>query len=156
MFEIPVQAAGRLWIMPRPRDLALDLARYRGAGATHIVSMLAPDEASSLGLHDEQALCAEAGLTFIHHSIDDFGLPEPDRFVALVQRLADLVQQGAGVSVHCRAGIGRSGMVCSGVLVALGHGTTQAMQDVSRARGVQVPDTHEQATFIATIGYNLK
>jgi protein-tyrosine phosphatase len=46
--------------------------------------------------------------------------------------------------VHCRAGIGRSGIAAAAVLVSLGHEPRDVFAMVSKARGVSVPDTDEQ------------
>lgn len=157
MFEIAQPAKGRLWMMPCPdgTQLAQDIAAYRNAGAGRIVSMLAVDEAAELGLALEDEVCAQAGLMFDQHPIADFGLPDGSPFYVLVMRIKDQIEDGEGVAVHCRAGIGRSGMVTSGVLIALGLTAADAIAQVSLARGVSVPDTIEQGRFVARFADNL-
>lgn len=58
------------------------------------------------------------------------------------------VENGRNVAVHCRAGIGRSGMVTAATLIALGYETSNAVEIVSASRGVSIPDTVEQGGFI--------
>ena len=111
--------------------------------------MLAADEAEALGLVDEGAACVAAELKFEKHPVTDFGLPEPDSFGALVGRINACLAAGEGVAVHCRAGIGRSGMVTSGVLVAQGLKSDAVMKKVAQARGISIPDTVEQGNFVA-------
>ena len=132
--------------------MAQDIAAYRAAGVDRVVSMLTKVEASELGLADEARLCVAAALEFEHHPIVDFGLPEVDAFDNLLRRIAHWLDAGQGVAVHCRAGIGRSGMVTAGVLIALGDTADQAMKKVSTARGVSIPDTVEQGSFINAFG----
>jgi len=55
-------------------------------------------------------------------------------------------EKNAGV--HCRQGIGRSGLVASGVLMSSGIKANEAMQIVSSARGISVPETPEQRRWI--------
>jgi protein-tyrosine phosphatase len=55
---------------------------------------------------------------------------------------------GAAVAVHCRAGIGRSGLVAAGLLVAQGRSPAEAFTAVSNARGVRVPDTPDQEAWL--------
>ena len=143
--------------MPCPNGayLARDMAAYQKAGVGRIVSMLATDEAETLGLAGEADACSNAGMLFDQHPIQDFGLPDLNQFQALVDDIKGWIQGGQGVAVHCRAGIGRSGMVASGVLVALGRSAEQAIKDVSHARGVSIPDTVEQGRFIAAFAHNL-
>jgi protein-tyrosine phosphatase len=142
---------GRLFIMPCPSgtELKRDVDAYRVRGVDTLLSMLAVDEAAQLGLSDEQAVCEDAGITFVSFPIIDFGLPDPDLFVALIQRIVDLLRAGDSVAVHCRAGIGRSGMVTAATLIALGYEVSKAVARVSASRGVSIPDTAEQGKFLA-------
>jgi protein-tyrosine phosphatase len=66
------------------------------------------------------------------------------------------LQGGQNVAVHCRAGIGRSGMVAACSLVALGLAAPLAQAEVSKARGVAIPDTVEQGVFISLFAQTLK
>lgn len=66
--------------------------------------------------------------------IVDFGVPEDrDAFVSLVRGLGDRLREGERLLVHCSAGFGRSGMVATCVLVALGMGADVAREAVARA-----------------------
>ena len=157
MFEIAQNSGGRLWIMPCPDGACLtnDVERYRAAGATCVVSMLAHGEAEMLGLAREGEICSQAGLEFQQHPIVDFGLPNAADFAALVASIKSALESGQGVAVHCRAGIGRSGMVTAGVLVAQGSSADQAMATVAHARGVSIPDTVEQGNFVHDFAHSL-
>ena len=141
---------------PNAARLKQDIARYRKAGADRVVSMLAKDEAASLGLADEGAACANVGIAFIHRPIADFGLPDVRQFEALVRQINTWLEAGQGICVHCRAGIGRSGMVCAGILVLQGLSATQAIEKVTHARGVSIPDTVEQGNFITAFESDTK
>jgi protein-tyrosine phosphatase len=52
------------------------------------------------------------------------------------------------VILHCRAGIGRSGLVAACLLVMKGVSPEEAVKKVSAARGVSVPETKEQRNWI--------
>ncbi|MGB3243436.1 MAG: protein-tyrosine phosphatase family protein [Sulfitobacter sp.] len=158
MFEIEQAASGSLWIMPCPEgmQLAQDVRNYRQRGADRIVSMLATEEAAQLGLAGEAEACADAGLAFEHHPIADFGVPDLRSFTALVNRIYRWLGAGQSVAVHCRAGIGRSGMVTAGVLVMQGLSAEDAMAKVADARGVSIPDTVEQGRFIALFAERIR
>jgi protein-tyrosine phosphatase len=87
----------------------------------------------------------ELGLAFLSFPIADRGVPSAaHEFHRFSARLADDVRAGRGVAVHCRAGIGRSGIAAAAVLVSLGHEPRDVFAMVSKARGVNVPDTNEQ------------
>src|SRR5262249_25284547 len=51
--------------------------------------------------------------------------------------------------IHCRAGIGRSGLVGAAVLLHCGFTVREAFAAISKARGVQVPDTAEQSEWLS-------
>ncbi|TXH69619.1 MAG: hypothetical protein E6Q83_09380 [Thiothrix sp.] len=50
--------------------------------------------------------------------------------------------------IHCRAGIGRTSLIAGAVLILLGLKPEAALKHLSQARGVQVPDTEEQAQWL--------
>jgi len=62
--------------------------------------------------------------------------------------IAAQLDAGKNVLVHCRQGIGRSGLIASGVLMNSGIKPDEAMQIVSSARGISVPETPEQRRWI--------
>lgn len=144
---IDTPAAGRLAIMPAP--VKADLARIRAAGVDCVVSLLTEGEAERLDLLDEAARCRRHGMDFVAYPIRDFAVPESLALAgALVGSIADQVSGGDTVAVHCRAGIGRSGMITSAVLVALGLAPEDAMAAVSAARGCHVPETDAQRDWV--------
>ena len=60
------------------------------------------------------------------------------------------------MAIHCKAGIGRSGMLATSILIADGMQPELAFKTVSEARQINVPDTKEQADFVFSIAENLK
>lgn len=150
-YRIPLDLPGLLWIMPRPKAewLADEIAAYHLMGMGKIISLLMPDEAVELGLADEAALCAAQGINFANYPMPDRGLAkEPATFDALALEVLSDLKAGLGVGIHCRAGIGRAGMLACSVLAHQGLAADDAIARVSSARGVAVPDTDAQAAFI--------
>jgi len=136
--------------MPKPSGEWLDddIGHYRAIGIDVIVSLLTEVEASELGLADEKSICDAHGIEFLQLPIPDRGLPELAEFGSLVETTFRHIEIGKTVGVHCRAGIGRSGMLICCVLKQAGLSADEAVSRVSGARGVQVPDTQEQLAFI--------
>ena len=154
LFPIPLDAPGRLAITARPRGndwLADEVAGWKRAGVTRVVSLLSPDEETDLGLVEEAAECTAAGLQFLRLPVPDRGIP-PNRaeFERVVSEVVAEVNRGGMVAVHCRQGIGRSALVVLAVLKACGIPTAEAIARVTAARGLPVPETPEQSAWITT------
>jgi protein-tyrosine phosphatase len=88
-------------------------------------------------------------MKFIAFPVVDRGVPnsESEMTAALEAVDADLAS-GKSVVVHCRQGIGRSGLVAACLLVRKGLDPKKAVDAVSAARGLPVPETAEQRTWI--------
>jgi protein-tyrosine phosphatase len=143
---------GRLAILGRPRAgdwLADEIADWKAAGLTDIVSLLEDHEIHELDLAREAELAGRAGLSFEQFSIPDRGVPASSEAAqTLWERLATKIRNGRSVGVHCRASIGRAGLIAVGVLLRLGVPESAAWQRASKARGRPVPDTDEQRLWV--------
>jgi len=69
--------------------------------------------------------------------------------------LYETIGRGVNTVVHCRAGIGRTGMVAVGVLLHAGLEPEAALEHVAKARGIAVPDTSEQRDWLFAHGYDI-
>jgi protein-tyrosine phosphatase len=143
---------GRLAIMPRPRAgdwLEDEIASWRSSGLNVIVSLLQPGEVAELELEQEEALCQQAGLSFIRFPLADRGVPESRVEVTnLIGSLVEHLRQGRGVGIHCRIGVGRSALIAACVLVALGRSLESAWSAIENARRLSVPDTPQQRAWV--------
>jgi protein-tyrosine phosphatase len=142
----------RLAIMPRPRSgewLADEIAGYQRLGVQTIVSLLESNEVRELELVDEECFCQAAQLQFLSFPIADRGVPSNRvEFAKFVESIALRLRSGHSVAIHCRAGIGRSGLLAACVLGTFGIAPDSAFAMLGRARGVAVPDTDAQADWV--------
>ncbi|RQP24762.1 protein-tyrosine phosphatase family protein [Piscinibacter terrae] len=145
-------APHRLALSPRPRGgewLVDEVARWHAAGVRCIVSLLEPHEVRELDLASEKALCVERGIAFRSFPIPDRGTPSSRRELsAFVDELHADMLQGTALAIHCRAGIGRTGLVAGCLLHRLGVPFDDIFHRLSRARGIAMPDTAEQADWV--------
>jgi protein-tyrosine phosphatase len=152
LFWIPGPWRGRLAIAARPRGgdwLDDEAGAWRRAGIDVIISLLEDDEAAELDLDDERPAAENQAISFVSFPIPDRGIPtSPEAAVSVIGGIAAQLNLGKSVVVHCRQGIGRSGLIASGVLISSGIEPNEAMQIVSSARGVSVPETPEQRRWI--------
>ncbi|MGH7142875.1 MAG: protein-tyrosine phosphatase family protein [Planctomycetota bacterium] len=143
---------GRLALSARPRGgdwLEDHLRGWRQAGVETVVSLLTEAEQRELELTGEARICATLDMSFRSFPIPDRGLPTSDREVlALIADLATLVSAGQSILLHCRMGIGRTGMIAAAVLVWRGFTADTALEAAAIARGLAIPDTLEQADWV--------
>jgi protein-tyrosine phosphatase len=83
-------------------------------------------------------------------------LPIPDRQVptsesevsATLDRIDADLSAGRNVVIHCRQGIGRTGLIAACLLMGKGQTPKGAVNALSAARGNQVPETDQQRRWI--------
>jgi protein-tyrosine phosphatase len=152
LFWISGPWRGKLAIAARPRGgdwLDDEATGWRRAGVDVVVSLLENDEAAQLDLIGECRAAEHNSMTFISFPIPDCGVPASFGDAAsLMTRISAQLDAGKNVAVHCRQGVGRSGMIAAGVLVTSGASPEEAMQTVSSARGAEVPETLEQRRWM--------
>jgi protein-tyrosine phosphatase len=143
---------GRLGIVPRPRGgdwLGDETAAWREAGIEMVVSLLEPEEEAQLVLEGEATAAATSGIDFRSFPIPDRGIPASrEAFAELASDIVNALDLGKNVAVHCRQGIGRSGMIVGGALMAAGKDLPTALKVIKESRGVEVPETEEQQRWL--------
>jgi protein-tyrosine phosphatase len=143
---------GKLALAARPRGgdwLEEEMASWRRGGIDTVFSLLTPEEEQDLDLKREAREAKAHGMKFAALPIPDRQVPNSDSEVsaALDQLDADL-SSGKNVVVHCRQGVGRTGLLAACLLVAKGLSPGAAVEILSAARGSQVPETAEQRRWI--------
>lgn len=134
------------------RDLATDLNAIVEWGATDLITLLEPAEFEELSIVQLPCLASELRLCWHGLPIADGHAPD-DRFLRPWQQLgpelANGIQQGRRVLVHCKGGLGRAGTVAC--LLAMETGVVEsadaAIAEVRRVRPGAV-ETAEQEEFL--------
>jgi len=143
---------GRLAIVPRPRGgdwLEDEVRAWRKAGLDLVVSLLTTYEIADLDLDQESNYCKAHDLHFLHFPIPDLGVPSSrEAGLEFVSKLHKALTAGKSVGLHCRQGIGRSGLISASLLVLSGLDPEMAFQRVGTARGFPVPETSEQRDWV--------
>ncbi len=143
---------GKLALTARPRGgdwLADEMAHWRNAGVDTVVSLLEADEELDLGLAKEASEAHAHGMRFKSLPIPDRQVPNSDtHFANLIDELDSELTAGRNVAVHCRQGVGRTGLVAGCLLVLKGFEPGNAMSRLSDARGIEIPETEAQRHWI--------
>src|SRR5262249_19355657 len=107
------------------------------------------EEEQDLCITGEAQAAADAGMKFLSLPIPDRQVPPSENeFALIIGRLDAELSSGKNALVHCRQGIGRSGLVAISLLVLQGISIEAAIEKVSAARGLPVPETKEQRDWI--------
>ncbi len=142
----------RLGLAARPRGgegLAHEVEAWKKASVDVVVSLLESHEIREMELEAEGRSCGEQGIEFLRFPIPDRGTPASARDAAAF--IADLharLLAGQTLLVHCRAGIGRTGLVAACLLSDLGVAVADLFHVLSRARGMAMPDTNAQVQWV--------
>ncbi len=131
------------------RDLEPDLLRLRDVYcASVLVSMVQPHELQELDIESLYDRAGEVGLKVIRFPVADGSVPQSVETAAVVVRqILRHVEDGRNVVLHCRGGLGRTGLVAACCLVALGQTAPAAMRIVRAARPRTI-ETSIQEAFV--------
>jgi protein-tyrosine phosphatase len=101
---------------------------------------------------DEADLAAAHFIRFVSLPIPDLGVPASQVQAAdSLRAIVDELERGRNVAIHCRQGIGRSGMIAAALLVRAGAEPRDAFHRISQVRGVPVPETDEQRNWVTSL-----
>lgn len=152
LFEVEGPWPGRLAISARPRGgdwLGEEMRAWRRAGIDIVVSLLVPDEAADLDLEQEKALSERNGIEFRSFPIVDRSVPAPGPAMRdFLSEISSHLSKGKNIVIHCRQGIGRAGLVAASLLIERGFTPEPAIERVSNARHLPIPETREQRLWI--------
>ena len=150
IYKVTTLGKGAIYAMPKPssENLASDVQFYREIGVTKVVSMLEYEEMERLGLGLERECCANEGVGFQSFPVKDHTIPSLESIREVVPGLLEDIQNGAHVSIHCKGGRGRTGVLSCAVLIESGMSAEDAIALVSEKRGSKVPSTEEQVGFL--------
>ncbi len=152
LYWVETKPGGRLAVAPRPRGgdwLEDEIRSWKSSGVDVVVCLMEDWELAELDLSGEKKTCLAQGLSFVLFPIRDRGTPESTAAMrSLVKTMSEHLASSRNVLVHCRAGIGRTGLVATCCLAAGGVPVDEAFALVAKARGLPVPDTDDQKRWV--------
>jgi protein-tyrosine phosphatase len=148
----PWRGKSALASRPRGEDwLEDEIKSWRQAGINTVLSLLEPAEEMELGLKDEGALVKRQGMKFNSLPIPDRQVPNSESGLrAMLEKMDADQSAGDNVVVHCRQGVGRTGLVAACLLVTKGLSLHAGITSVASARGTPIPETDHYAAVLAS------
>jgi len=126
---------------PWQRDLETDLKRLaKDYRIDVLVTLLergqyVSDELVTLGIADLLVAAQRHGIESHWSPLPDANIPVPlEQLVSLVEQILTPVRDGKVVVIHCRDGLGRTGLVGAACLAALGASVNEALSVVRSVR----------------------
>jgi ADP-ribosyl-[dinitrogen reductase] hydrolase len=147
----PGKRARSLYGPPWDRDLGADLDAIRGWGASLIVTLMERSELDRFRVPDLPERASERGIGWVHLPIIDGDIPRAPFLSAWPAARADLLRRldaGGRVLIHCRGGLGRTGVLAAMLLMERGAGAGEAIRRVRAARPGSV-ENERQELFLA-------
>lgn len=135
---LPGGVSGKVWLSAMPgccADLQVFLDGARRAEVALVVNLAEAVETEALAPAYAAALdSGRLPFAVLRCPIRDHGRPDDvAAFAALARDIAGGLREGARIAVHCRAGIGRTGMMAQALLYALGMSPAEAQRQVCEA-----------------------
>ena len=119
------------------RDLELDLCVIRDWSAVAVVTLMEAHELTTYKVERLGALVQKFRMEWHHLPIRDADVPgEPfeTQWTRSGPALREHLKQGRRILLHCRGGLGRTGMIAARLLVELGMPPADAIVAVRKAR----------------------
>jgi ADP-ribosyl-[dinitrogen reductase] hydrolase len=132
------------------RDLQTDIEAIAKWGANLVVTLIEPEEFSLLKVPGLGEAFEGAGMEWHHLPIPDVSVPGElfeNLWVYSGQRLRDALSVGRKVLIHCRGGLGRSGMIAARLLVEMGEEPAHAIRQVRSAQPGAI-ETQKQEQYV--------
>ena len=135
---------------PWERDLKVDMRAIVDWGATTLVSLMEAHEFPMLNVPGLGDTAERAGLEWHHLPIPDVEVPD-DRFEPLWTYtghvLRGKLRSGEKIVLHCRGGLGRTGMIAARLAIEFGTAPEESLHRVREARRGTV-ETRAQEAYV--------
>jgi ADP-ribosyl-[dinitrogen reductase] hydrolase len=135
------------------RNLDDDLRVIRHWGAGTVISLIEPHEFTLLLVSDLGEAAMRMGMAWIHLPIRDVNVPD-HRFESGWQTVGPAIHQrldaGERILIHCRGGMGRTGLVAARILVERGCAPRDAIHRVRAVRPGAI-ETRAQEEYVSAL-----
>lgn len=122
-------------------------------GASSVVTLMEQDELRFLKVDNLGEAVRRAGMELFLLPIKDVSVPDrhfENLWTSSGRELRCALSDGRKVLIHCRGGLGRTGMIAGRLLVELGEDPTSAIERVRSARPGAIQTTAQEQHVLTT------
>lgn len=136
------------------RDFRLDMLELQDQGVTTLVGLMPELEMQDYEVLDllDKDKTEEYGIEYIHFPWVDRQVPCVHDLFEATLKIYERLKDGERIVVHCRGGLGRTGVFVAGILCHAGYHIDKIINLLTDARGDMCPETQEQREFIRYMG----
>jgi ADP-ribosyl-[dinitrogen reductase] hydrolase len=135
---------------PWKRDLDLDLQIIRDWDTQALVTLIEQFEFELLSVPELPEKARELGIRWLHLPIVDVWVPDKafeEEWETAGGELRRILREGGRIVLHCRGGLGRTGLVAARLLIEFGMAPQEAIRRVRAARPGAI-QTREQEEYV--------
>ncbi len=132
------------------RDLNKDLTVIETSGGKVLVSLMEGHEFPLLGLPEFAEALAKSSIEWLHLPIQDMNIPTEQfeqQWTSIGPDLHQRLVDGDTIIIHCRGGLGRTGLLAARMLVEAGLAPADAVANVRSAREHAI-ETYAQEHYV--------
>ena len=135
------------------RDLKEDIRAIRIWGAGIVVTLIEDHEIRTLAIEDLEQQVLANKMDWVHLPILDMNVPDQrfeDRWVSVGPQLHERLDSGDRILIHCRVGLGRTGLVAARMLVERGCDPRIAIRRIRSIRPHAIQTAEQERHVLNT------
>lgn len=132
------------------RDIDKDLAAIRSWGGSTLISLIEAHEYVELEVTELPYTCLQHGMAWYGLPIVDGAIPDAaweKNWIKARPSLHQTLREGGRIVIHCKGGLGRTGLLAARILVEFGMPPDEAIKQVRHARPGAI-ETIEQESYV--------
>lgn len=135
------------------RDLLVDLQQIESWGSNTLITLMESKEFDLLGIENFESTLIDSSFEWYHLPIKDMHAPDmafEAQWGKCKEDLFSILAKGDDIVIHCRGGLGRTGLLAARMLVELGEAPADAIAKVRSARERSI-ETYAQEQYILNL-----
>lgn len=130
------------------RDIEDDIKHIYSEKIDVIVCLLEWSEMKTMNIIDYPKKVKNTGITFYHLPVKDLDCPHDNDLKLIVETILKYLLSGKNVLVHCKEGLGRSGVIVACCLCNFGFSGDESINMVRKQRKGAIQNTCQEKCVI--------